>query len=89
LIEAAIVGLAPCEQIYRQTCTSVDPILLSTDDLVLLRKVDVAHEIGHGFDIDHNPADCDSIMAQFGWLPLPTAFDSLDLEQVRLHRKHF
>ena len=76
-------------EIYNSQCTgSISPVLLSQSDLVTLRKIDVAHEVGHGFDINHNATECDSIMAQFAWLPLPTIFTGVDSSQIRLHRKH-
>src|SRR6266508_655158 len=58
---------AGCDDFFTEawsdSCTTSGVVLLSKDELLILRKADVAHEVGHGFDIDHNvTTDCTSIM---------------------------
>jgi hypothetical protein len=67
-------------------------------DFVPAVQLTIAHEVGHGTDVEHyeftHPSPPGhkkpSIMANspFGLHPTPKGYDDVDIDQMRLHRKH-
>ena len=85
-------GVTPCNDwktdVVSSACGANDIVLLSLAQLEDQKRSTIAHETGHGVDIEHSTENCTtSIMRVGGYLSPVDEFTPADVVQIRIHRK--
>ena len=68
-------------------CSGYQIVPYSVGEFQDLTRFTVAHEIGHGVDIEHTECVQSSVMDE-ATLPLATGYSALDSGQIRIHREY-